>query len=127
MPLPAGMEVEPTPVSAVRLTRSWHFDARAARTSCEGVGGLVTLLGLGATTAPPAPFSNDSSVHVPDRGFMREMTSSKFSAGLAGEIKVGPQDRGNRRLRGRLGGDISENLETVRDPVAPDSWLRRAP
>ena len=48
---------------------------------------------------------------------MREMTSSKFSAGLAGEIKVDLKTEGIGRLRGRLGGDISENLETVRDPV----------
>ena len=113
----AGREIEVNAGIRGTTETEWHFNARAARTSCEGVGGLVTLLsGLGVAGVLPAPFNQLGAAAV-QRGFMNEMTSSKFSAGLAGDVRVDLRTEGIGRLRGRLGGDVSENVQTVRDPL----------
>ena len=113
----AGRKLEANAGIRGSTESEWHFDAAAARTSCDGVGGLVTLLsGLGVAQVLPAPFNTFGPAAV-QRGFMRQLTASRFSAGLAGEIKVDLVAGGLGQLRGRLGGDISENIQMVRDPV----------
>ena len=95
----------------------WLFQATKARTSCEGIGGLVTLLaGLGVAQALPAPFNSLGAAAV-QSGFMDQMQSSRFSVGLAGEVKADLTTEGVGKLRGRLGGDVSENVQIVRDHV----------
>ena len=60
----------------------WRFDSTAAPTSCEGVGGLLTLLaGLGLAAALPPPFNQVASQAVAF-GFMDELEVCRFSVGL---------------------------------------------
>lgn len=113
----AGRQIEVN--AGVRGTSEteWRFQATRARTSCEGVGGLVTLLaGLGVAQALPAPFNQLGAAAV-QRGFMDQLISSKFSVGLAGEVRADLTTEGVGKLRGRLGADVSENIQIVRDPL----------
>jgi hypothetical protein len=93
----------------------WRFDAEAAPTSCEGVGGMLTLLaGLGLAATLPSPF-NQMAAQAVGRGFMNEMQVCRFSAGLhAGaeaDLKAG--NLADVKLRGSA--ELMENVELRRD------------
>jgi hypothetical protein len=94
----------------------WQFNAAAASTSCEGVGGMLTLLaGLGVAAALPSPF-NQMAAQAVGRGFMNELQVCRFSAGLHGgaeaDLKAG--SLADVKLRGSA--ELMENVELRRDP-----------
>jgi hypothetical protein len=54
---PGGQRMEIEGGLKGRVKAEWRFDAAGAATSCDGIGGMLTLLGgLGASAALPKPF-----------------------------------------------------------------------
>jgi hypothetical protein len=95
----------------------WRFNAVDAKTSCDGVGGLVALLSMmGLAGVLPAPFNAAAGAAVYS-GFADQLQYSRFSAGVGAEVKADLKTEGLAKFSGRLGADISENVETTRDPV----------
>ncbi len=95
----------------------WQFDATAAPTSCEGVGGLLTLLaGLGLAAALPPPFNQVASQGVA-RGFMDELQVCRFSVGLhlgaEADLKAG--NLADIQVNGSA--ELMDNIELRRDPA----------
>jgi hypothetical protein len=97
------------------VNAEWRFDAVNATTSCDGIGGMLALLGgLGASAALPAPFNQIGGQAV-FKSFMPNLQTCRFSVGGVASADVDVKAGGLADIKLRGGAEVMENVELTRD------------
>ena len=93
----------------------WRFNAAGAQTSCDGIGGMLTLLGgLGASAALPSPFNQMAGGEV-FKSFIPNLQSCRFSVGGVAGADVDVKTGGLADFKLGLGAEVAENIELTGD------------
>ena len=99
-----------------RVKAEWRFDAGGASNTCDGIGGMLTLLGgLGASAALPKPFDQAFGGAV-FKSFMPQLQHCRFSVGgtVGGDADIKTAG-GLAELKLHGNAEVMENFELKKD------------